>query len=68
MQRRLSRRGLLKTSIYLDATVISALFDERTVERLYQTQQFWKYINEYTVFISELVIDEIKGASQPVTR
>jgi len=56
----------LKTSIYLDTTVISALFDERTVERLYQTQQFWKHINEYTVFISELVIDEIKGASQPL--
>ena len=43
-----------------------ALFDERTPERLNQTQQFWKDINEYNVFISELVIDEIKGASQPL--
>jgi len=56
----------LKTNIYLDTTVISALFDERTLERLNQTQQFWKHINEYNVFISELVVDEIKGASQPL--
>jgi hypothetical protein len=31
-----------------------------------QTQQFWEHINEYNVFISELVIDEIKAASQPL--
>jgi predicted nucleic acid-binding protein len=29
-----------------------------------QTQQFWEHINDYNVFISELVIDEINGASQ----
>jgi hypothetical protein len=28
-----------------------------------QTQQFWTHIDEYNVFISELVIDEIKGAT-----
>jgi len=50
----------------LDTTVISALFDKRTPERYNQTQQFWEHINEYNVFISELVIDEIKGASQPL--
>ena len=56
----------MKTNIYLDTTVISALFDKRTPERYNQTQQFWEHINEYNVFISELVIDEIKGASQPL--
>ena len=56
----------MKTNIYLDTTVISALFDKRTPERMIQTQQFWEYINGYNVFISELVIDEIKGASQPL--
>ena len=56
----------MKTNIYLDTTVISALFDERTPERMIQTQQFWEYVNRYNVFISELVIDEIKGASQPL--
>jgi predicted nucleic acid-binding protein len=50
----------------LDTTVISALFDKRTPERMIQTQQFWEYVDRYNVFISELVIDEIKGASQPL--
>ncbi|MDR2972670.1 MAG: type II toxin-antitoxin system VapC family toxin [Bacteroidales bacterium] len=30
------------------------------------TKQFWGEIDEYNVFISELVIDEIKGAPQPL--
>ena len=54
----------MKTKIYLDTTIISALFDKRTPERMTQTQQFWENIDEYNVFISELVIDEIKGATQ----
>ena len=56
----------MKINIYLDTTVISALFDRRTPERMTQTKQFWENIDEYNVFISELVIDEIKGASQPL--
>ncbi|GBU22208.1 hypothetical protein R80B4_02114 [Fibrobacteres bacterium R8-0-B4] len=31
-----------------------------------QTQRFWEHIDDYKVFISELVLDEIKGASQPL--
>jgi predicted nucleic acid-binding protein len=54
----------MKTSIYLDTTVVSALFDERTPERMTQTKIFWEHINDYNVFISKLVIDEIKGASR----
>ena len=38
----------------------------RTPERMAQTMQFWEHIDEYNVFISELVIDEIRGASQPL--
>ena len=56
----------MKINIYLDTTVISALFDNRTPERMRQTQQFWKHIEDYNVFVSELVIDEIKGAPQPL--
>jgi len=56
----------LKTKIYLDTTIISALFDKRTPERMSQTQQFWERIDEYDVFISELVVDEVKGALQPL--
>jgi predicted nucleic acid-binding protein len=56
----------MKISIYLDTTIISALFDKRTPERMAQTRQFWEEIDEYNVFISELVIDEIKGALKPL--
>jgi predicted nucleic acid-binding protein len=66
MQKQLNGRFPLKTNIYLDTTIISALFDKRTPERMSQTRQFWEHIDEYNVFISELVIDEIKGASQPL--
>ena len=66
MQKQLNGWLSLKISVYLDTTIISALFDERTPERMSQTKQFWENIDEYNVFISELVIDEIKGASQPL--
>ena len=56
----------MKIKIYLDTTIISALFDKRTPERMAHTKQFWEHINEYNVFISDLVIDEIKGAAQPI--
>jgi hypothetical protein len=66
MQKQIRWWLLLKTNIYLDTTVPSALFDKRTPERMAQTKQFWDHISDYTVFISELVLNEIKGASQPL--
>jgi len=56
----------MKTKIYLDTTVISALFDERTPECMALPKQFWERTDDFDVYISELVIDEIKGASQPL--
>jgi predicted nucleic acid-binding protein len=66
MLKQASRWQIVKISIYLDTTIISALFDKRTPERMAQTKQFWEKIDEYNVFISELVIDEINGASKPL--
>ena len=56
----------MKANIYLDTTVISALFDVRAPERQILTKRFWSRIDDYNVFVSELVIDEINGASQPL--
>jgi predicted nucleic acid-binding protein len=53
----------VKTDIYLDTTIISALFDDRTPERKMHTEFFWSKLSEYNVHISDLVIDEINGAS-----
>lgn len=53
----------MKPCIYLDTTIISALFDARTPERKMYTELFWDKLPEYEVYISDLVIDEINGAS-----
>ena len=56
----------MKTKIYLDTTIVSALFDKRTPERMAQTKYFWEKIDLYDVHVSDLVIDEIKAAAQPL--
>lgn len=56
----------MKTKIYLDTSVISALFDERTPERLRMTAVLWSNLNDYEVFISELVIEELERVSEQV--
>ena len=53
----------MKTKIYLDTSVVSALFDERTPERLSMTSAFWSKLNDYDVFISSLVLDELERAN-----
>ncbi|MFO7967745.1 MAG: hypothetical protein R6U44_09125 [Archaeoglobaceae archaeon] len=49
-------------SIYLDTSVISALFDERTPERKRMTDEFWS-VAGYEWFISTLVEEEISWSS-----
>ena len=56
----------MKTKIYLDTSVISALFDERTPERLSMTSVLWSKLNDYDVFISELVLEELERANEQV--
>lgn len=46
--------------IYLDTSVISALFDERNPERKALTEEFFSKIAIYTTYISELTIAEIE--------
>ena len=52
----------IKRKIYLDTSVISALFDSRTPERMELTKASWETINNYNVYISELVVDELRAA------
>ncbi len=46
--------------IYLDTSVISALFDDRNPERKALTQEFFSQMIVYSLFISELTIAEIE--------
>ncbi|MGD2250913.1 MAG: type II toxin-antitoxin system VapC family toxin [Candidatus Methanofastidiosia archaeon] len=57
-----------KPTIYLDTSVISALFDERTPERLALTKEFWKKIPDYQVYISETTEKEMEAASETLKK
>jgi predicted nucleic acid-binding protein len=48
-----------KTKVYLDTSVISALFDERNPERKSLTEAFFNEIRLFDVFISEITSVEI---------
>jgi len=45
--------------IYLDTSVISALFDERNPERMSSTSAFFRDIGNFELCISEVVVMEI---------
>jgi predicted nucleic acid-binding protein len=49
--------------VYLDTTVISALFDERTPERMAHTKAAWEEIKKHDVYISDIVLDELRSAT-----
>lgn len=49
-----------KIKVYLDTSVISALFDETNPERKSLTEAFFKGIENFEVYISEIVEAEIE--------
>ena len=50
-----------KIKLYLDTSVPNAYFDEKNPHRQEITRQFWLQLKEYQVFISNLVIREMKA-------
>lgn len=48
-----------KIRIYLDTSVISALFDEKNPERQDLTKRFFEKVESFDVYISEVVLAEI---------
>ena len=50
-----------KQKLYLDTSVISALFDERNPERRSLTESFFSEIENFEVFISTITIAEIEN-------
>ena len=57
-----------KKSIYIDTSVISALFDTRTPERKSMTDEFWKKIGNYQTFISTITKEEIEASSVQIKK
>lgn len=52
--------------VYLDTSVISALFDTRTPERMFQTETAWRQLEKYSVYLSETVIAELGKNHEPL--
>lgn len=48
-----------KINVYLDTSVISALFDERNPQRQFLTQIFLEKIDNFDAYVSEVVLAEI---------
>ncbi len=60
---------MAKTRIYLDTSVVSAYFDERTPERLVLTRELWeRKIAAIEPVISEIVLSEIWNTTDPAKR
>lgn len=55
-----------KLKIYLDAPVISALFDERNPERKSLTESFFEQIESFDPFISKITTAEIERTPDPM--
>lgn len=51
-----------KLRVYLDTSVLSALYDDRTPERLALTKAAWENLKAYDIYVSELVVDELNAA------
>jgi len=52
-----------RLKLYLDTSVISALFDERNPERKSLTDAFFKEIENFEAYISEITVAEIERTS-----
>ncbi len=57
-----------KLKIYLDTSVISALFDARNPERKSLTESFFEQIESFDPFISEITIAKIERTPDPALR
>jgi predicted nucleic acid-binding protein len=50
-----------KIKVYLDTSVLSALFDDRNPHRQFLTQLFFKNIETFDAYVSEVILAEIDG-------
>lgn len=54
--------------IYLDTSVMSALFDDKNSERKVLTEEFFSKIGIYDIYISELTVAEIEKTPDQTLR
>ena len=59
---------LKKETLYLDTSVISAYYDEREPLKLESTRTFWRKLNQYEVYISHIVQNELRAIEKDDVR
>ena len=59
-------RGTLR--LYLDCSIFSALYDERTPDRQAMTRRFWTRLADYSVATSDVTRDEMRRTRDLVHR
>jgi predicted nucleic acid-binding protein len=60
---------MMKGSLYLDTSVISAYYDARVNERRAATIDFWEKVAiNYKVFISEITVSELENTRDKVLK
>ncbi len=57
-----------KLKIYLDTSVPNADIDDRNPIRQELTKVFWNRLDQYKVFTSELVVEEIEAISDEIKK
>ena len=57
-----------KIRVYLDTSVISALFDAKNPERQNLTQKFFKQAKTFDVYVSEVILAEIDNTREAQLR
>jgi len=54
-----------KLRVYLDTSIISHLDAPDTPEKMEETIALWNEINQFDVFISDILIEELENCSEP---
>ena len=54
---------MVKLKVYLDTSVFSAYFDDRSPMRQNQTKKFWGQLKKYERHASDLVLDELNAVT-----
>lgn len=57
---------MTKYKVYLDTSVISALFDKRNLERMHLTRDFFNHSHLFEIMISELTVAEIEATPDSI--
>lgn len=57
-----------KLWLYLDTSVFSAFYDQRSPERMKLTQQFWRKLPQYGKLCSHLTLEELRQTKEQELR